>query len=238
MGKKVFIGVGHGGKDPGAIGNRLREADINLSIALHLRDELTRNGVSVAMSRTMDEDDPLGEEVRECNAFAPDLAVDIHTNAGGGVGFEAIHSIHGGIGQMLARNIERKVLMMGQKSRGLKTRKNAVGKDYFGFIRETNCPAVILECAFIDSDDSMKIDTDAERKRFAVAYARGILQTLGLSYRGEDKKPMGTVNSVEQAKEILRDKVKLDESTIQFLSYYKYGDSLLLKLAQAVQLRK
>ena len=82
------------------------------------------------MSRTMDEDDPLGEEVRECNAFAPDLAVDIHTNAGGGVGFEAIHSIHGGIGQMLARNIERKVLMMGQKSRGLKTRKNAVGKDY------------------------------------------------------------------------------------------------------------
>ena len=187
------------------------------------------------MSRTTDEDDPLGEEVRECNAFAPDLAVDIHTNAGGGVGFEAIHSIHGGIGQMLARNIERKVLMMGQKSRGLKTRKNAVGKDYFGFIRETNCPAVILECAFIDSDDSMKIDTDAERKRFAVAYARGILQTLGLSYRGEDKKPMGTVNSVEQAKEILRDKVKLDESTIQFLSYYKYGDSLLLKLAQAVQ---
>ena len=237
MAKKVFIGVGHGGKDSGAIGNRLREADINLSIALHLRDELTRNGVSVAMSRTTDEDDPLGEEVRECNAFAPDLAVDIHTNAGGGVGFEAIHSIHGGIGQMLARNIERKVLMMGQKSRGLKTRKNAVGKDYFGFIRETNCPAVILECAFIDSDDSMKIDTDAERKLFAVAYARGILQTLGLSYRGEDK-PMGTVISVEQAKEILLDQVKLDESTIQFLSYYKYADSLLLKLAQAVQLRK
>ena len=46
---------------------------------------------------------------------------------------------------------------------------------------------------------------------------------------------MGTVISVEQAKEILRDKVKLDETTIQFLSYYKYGDSLLLKLAQAVQ---
>ena len=31
---KVFIGVGHGGSDPGAVANGLRESDLNLSIAL------------------------------------------------------------------------------------------------------------------------------------------------------------------------------------------------------------
>ena len=39
------------------------------------------------MSRVKDEDDPLNDEVRECNAFAPELALDIHVNAGGGDGF-------------------------------------------------------------------------------------------------------------------------------------------------------
>ena len=38
--KKVFLGVGHGGKDPGALGGGLRESDINLSIAQACRAEL------------------------------------------------------------------------------------------------------------------------------------------------------------------------------------------------------
>ena len=39
---KVFIGVGHGGSDAGAVDNGLKEKEINLSIALHLREELQR----------------------------------------------------------------------------------------------------------------------------------------------------------------------------------------------------
>jgi len=31
---KVFLGVGHGGTDSGAIGNGFKEKDLNLSIAL------------------------------------------------------------------------------------------------------------------------------------------------------------------------------------------------------------
>ena len=80
---KVFIGVGHGGKDPGAVGNGLHEADLNLAIALACRDELERHGVTVGMSRVTDENDPVGDEAKECNAFAPDLGLDIHCNAGG-----------------------------------------------------------------------------------------------------------------------------------------------------------
>lgn len=71
-------------------------------MALACQDELVRHGIEIRMSRTRDEDDPLNEEVKECNAFAPDLAVDIHVNAGGGDGFEAYYTIGGGVGKVLA----------------------------------------------------------------------------------------------------------------------------------------
>ena len=165
------------------MGNGLKEKEVNLSIALHLREELQRHGVTVGISRTVDEDDPTSEEVKECNAFAPEYAVDIHTNAGGGEGFEAYHTLSGGQGKVMAQNIEAEVIKIGQKSRGLKTRANSAGKDYFGFIRQTKCPAVILECAFIDSTDAQKINTEEKRRTFAAAYAKGVLKTLGIAYK-------------------------------------------------------
>lgn len=54
---KVFIGVGHGGKDPGAVAGGLQEKDINLVMALEMAKILTRHGVEVALSRTADEND-------------------------------------------------------------------------------------------------------------------------------------------------------------------------------------
>lgn len=106
--KKVFIGVGHGGSDPGA-SKYLVEKDVNLEMAKACRDYLEAHGVEVKMSRTKDENDPISEEVRECNAFNPDLAVDVHNNSGGGDGFEVIHSHIGGTGKVLAKNIEAEV---------------------------------------------------------------------------------------------------------------------------------
>ena len=45
MAKKVFLGVGHGGTDPGASANGLKEKDVNLGIALAAREHLERAGV-------------------------------------------------------------------------------------------------------------------------------------------------------------------------------------------------
>ena len=72
---KVFIGVGHGGSDPGAV-SHLVEKEVNLVEALACRDFLKAHGVEVLMSRTTDENDPVPEEINECNAFEPDLEID------------------------------------------------------------------------------------------------------------------------------------------------------------------
>lgn len=176
---KVFIGVGHGGSDPGAVANGVKEKDLNLVIAKACRDELKKHGVKVKMSRTKDESDPVSDEIRECNAYAPDLAVDIHNNAGGGDGAEVYYHYGGGTGKVLAENILAEIVKIGQNSRGAKIRKNSQGKDYYGFIRQTSCPAVIVECAFVDNVSDLKIlASKAKRKKVGRAIAKGILKTL------------------------------------------------------------
>jgi N-acetylmuramoyl-L-alanine amidase len=183
---KVFLGVGHGGNDPGATSNNVKEKDLNLSIALACRDMLVKHGVSVKMSRTKDENDPLSEEIRECNAFSPDLAVDIHNNAGGGDGAEVFYHYGGGKSKTLAENILSEIVKAGQNSRGAKTRKNQEGKDYYGFIRQTSAPSVIVECAFVDNASDLEIlATESRRQDMGVAIAKGILKTLGVEIHGD-----------------------------------------------------
>lgn len=195
--KKVFIGVGHGGKDGGAVANGFEEADLNLSIALACRDYLVANGVAVGMSRTKDENDTLAEEIKECNAFAPDLAVDIHNNAGGGDGAEVYYHSKKAASKTLATNILEAITKhTGQNSRGIKTRLNNSGGEYYGFIRQINAPSVIVECAFVDNKtDIAIIDTEAERKAMGVAIAKGILQTLGIA----ESKADSTTDNVPDA---------------------------------------
>ncbi len=181
--KKVFLGVGHGGEDSGAVANGIKEKDVNLQIALALGAELARHGVEVKYSRTTDENEKLNDKINECNAFSPDLALDIHNNAGGGDGAEIYHHFGGGVGKTLAENVLKEMVKAGQNSRGAKVRKNSSGRDYFAFIRDTACPAVIVECAFLDNEkDFLWVSTEMARKNVAVAICKGILLTLGIDY--------------------------------------------------------
>ena len=180
---KVFLGVGHGGTDSGAIGNGFKEKDLNLSIALACNEILVNHGVTVMMSRTKDENDTISDEIKECNAFKPDLAIDIHNNAGGGDGAECFYHYAGGKGKTLAENVLAEIVKTGQNSRGIKTRVNSAGKDYYAFIRETSAPAIIVECAFLDNSKDIQIlNTIDKQSAMGVAIARGILRTLGIQF--------------------------------------------------------
>ena len=176
MGNRVFIGVGHGGADPGAV-KYVKESWANLIIAEELVTQLRAAGLTVGMSRTTDEDDPIGEEIREANAFQPDLAVEVHNNAGGGNGFEVYVQTNGyaAKSRACAQAIEAEVKAIGQQSRGIKTAN-------FGWTRNVNAPAVLLEGFFVDNlADAADFDTDEELRTMGRAYARGVLKYLGVS---------------------------------------------------------
>jgi N-acetylmuramoyl-L-alanine amidase len=190
MAKTVFLNAGHGGSDPGAIGNGFKEKDLNLSITLACRDVLEKHGVKVVMGRTKDVDTHSSGILNACNNSKADLAIDIHNNAGGGDGAEVFYHHGGGVGKTLATNIIAEIKAVGQNSRGIKTKKNSSGTDYYYFIRQTTPPAVIVECAFVDNKNDIKIiNTATKQKTMGVAIAKGILKTLGIEYKTAVSKP-------------------------------------------------
>ena len=211
MAKKVYLGVGHGGKDPGAVANGFEEADLNLDIAKACRDELVRHGLQVMMSRETDTTESLSERIKECNTYKPDFAIDIHNNAGGGDGAEVFHSKSDARDDVFATNILTEIYAIGQNMHsttptviksGLKTRLNNKGTDYFGFVRQiTSCPSVLVECAFVDNRTDMNIiDTLAERQKMGVAIAKGILKSFGIAYKSQSTPAASTQAAKPAAK--------------------------------------
>lgn len=178
----VFIGVGHGGKDSGAIGNGLIEKNLNLVMAKSCKSVLDFHGVNTVISRESDINFPLDERIKMCNSITPDIAIDIHNNAGGGNGFEVFYQYNNRNGFNLSRAMEKQILDLGQNSRGCKTLLNTLGKDTYGFLREIKTTAIILEGAFLDTEDYKNVDTIEKQQKFGVAYAKGILDYLGMEY--------------------------------------------------------
>ena len=62
---KVFLSAGHGGSNPGAVGNGLKEKTANLNVLLGCKSELEKYGINIVCSRTTDENDPANQEVKE-----------------------------------------------------------------------------------------------------------------------------------------------------------------------------
>ncbi|EGB15123.1 cell wall hydrolase/autolysin [Pseudodesulfovibrio mercurii] len=79
--RTIMIDAGHGGKDPGATANGLREKDINLEFARLLGGKLEAKGFRVIYTRTTDVFIPLEKRTAMANAQKADLFLSIHCNA-------------------------------------------------------------------------------------------------------------------------------------------------------------
>lgn len=80
--RTVVIDAGHGGKDPGGMGDNSQEKHIALSIAKKLRDKITKKypEITVIMTRSTDEFIPLFERAAIANRYKADLFISIHAN--------------------------------------------------------------------------------------------------------------------------------------------------------------
>lgn len=80
--KKIVIDPGHGGKDPGAMGNGLKEKDIVLKVAKRLAPLLeSRMGCKVILTRNRDVFIPLEERTAIANKNDADLFISLHVNS-------------------------------------------------------------------------------------------------------------------------------------------------------------
>ena len=79
----VVIDPGHGGRDPGALGRRGKEKNINLNVALKLGKLIQNNckDVNVVYTRQKDVFVPLDRRAQIANNAKADLFISIHTNS-------------------------------------------------------------------------------------------------------------------------------------------------------------
>lgn len=180
MTKLVVIDPGHGGHDPGATGNGLRECDLTLKISKRIKSALLRDfDVEVKLTRRDDTFVGLDERAKFANDRHAAYFVAVHINSGGGSGYEDY--VHRNAGpQTLARRSEvhRHVATFmaghGMADRGRK-------KAGFAVLRLTNMAAVLTENLFIDTAaDAHLLKDDAFLKGLAEAHARGIAVALNL----------------------------------------------------------
>lgn len=183
MTKKVYIDPGHGGSDPGAVGNGLKEKDLTLKISKYTRDYLRDNyeGVSVRMSRTTDKTLSLRERTNDANKWKADVLVSVHINAAGSssaTGYEDF--IYNGAVQKATLSFrdaiheEMKKVFKGFHNRG-KKRAN------FHMLRESRMPAVLPEFLFItNKNDAAFLKKDSNLKLIGKHLAIGIAKHLKL----------------------------------------------------------
>jgi len=83
--RTVVIDAGHGGKDPGAIGRRVKEKDIVLDVALLTGEYIKQNlpDVKVIYTRTKDEFIELHRRAAIANENNADVFISIHCNSVG-----------------------------------------------------------------------------------------------------------------------------------------------------------
>lgn len=194
---RVFIDVGHGGIDSGAVNGKLIEKIINLTVGLELKRLLILNGFVVHMSRESDIAVSLDKRCDMSNKWKADILVSIHHNAGGGDGYEVIHSIFHGVGERVAKLVSNEFAKLNNAhgNKATYSRANSAGnKDYYAIIRGTNAPAIITEFAFIDSKDREVIDTTEELLVEAEAIAKAVCNYFKVSFTAKAVK-IGTVTA-------------------------------------------
>lgn len=154
---KIMIDCGHclSGADTGAQGNSKKEELLTREVGALVKTYLLQQGHQCELtgvdSGYSSINASLQARIDKEKAYKPDLFVSIHFNAGGGTGTETYVCSTVGQAYQYAKKVQAKIVeSTGYRDRGVKTANYTV-------IAKTNAPAMLIECAFIDSANDMKV---------------------------------------------------------------------------------
>lgn len=180
--KVLLLDPGHGASDPGASGNGITEKNMNLTIALKVREYLNANSdIKVYMTRDSDTYPTNPSRAATANDIA-DLMVSIHMNsaAASASGTETWATAHsndgdGNLTSLQAAQAVQKYLPteFGTVNRGVKDGKNLL------ILNSTNVPAILIETCFISNvQDAQKISSVSGQETAAKAIGKAIIEVM------------------------------------------------------------
>lgn len=222
------VGDGHGRETEGKrTPDGFRENFFNNAVKMHVIRELKRHGVTVLDCSPESDDTPLrtrSERINKgINNVTPRGFASIHANAyGDGKTYNNVKGIEvfshpeapSDGGKLLAKYLHE-FLIQGTKQvdRGIKTAN-------FYMLRETDCPAALVECAFMTNKEEAKLLQDVNfQLECGVEITKGSLKYLGINWQPEKHQ--------EKYEEILKEVSSYYKVWIKFIE--EHQDEVNLK---------
>ena len=190
--KKIIIDAGHGGFDGGASANDgTMEKDINLAIALYLKDMCKMGGYEVILTRTdesgieKDENESIAQrkksdmrrrlQIIEENPDA--IFISVHLNkftTSSAKGTQVFYSANNEDSNKLALSVQSKVrkLLQPENERVIKKADSSIY-----LLKNAKIPAVIVECGFLSNAQDLALLKDKEyQSKLAFCIYCGLLE--------------------------------------------------------------
>lgn len=196
------IDPGHGGMQRGAVGpNGLREADANLGIAHRLLARLHR--AKVFMTRDADFTAGLNYRTRLASALGAHALLSIHNNSMPDgpskiPGTETWHQHQSAPALRLAQLVQGelvealnsfKINWVADHKAGTRTRLNAHGQDYYGLLRGSTAPTVIVEAMFISNAPEANLLASPDGQEAVAAALARVMQHFADTAEPDIMKP-------------------------------------------------
>lgn len=212
----VWIDPGHGGADPGKVGvGDVLEKDINLQIAMLLKDELEMRGIQVEMTRTKDQDlaeegatsrkmSDLNNRCKLMNESDAAFTICVHQNSftdPAVLGAQVFYCSGSEEGAQMAQLIQDQIRETVDPDNQRETKEN----DSYYMLKNTGLPIVIVECGFLSNPEETALLSDPEyQKKMAVAIAEGVF-----AYFEEDKENNDQQEEVQETiKNVAKSSIK------------------------------
>lgn len=173
----VVIDPGHGGENLGGEYEDYTEKEMTIIVARAMKEELEKyEGITVYLTRTGDEELSLDERCAYAESVNADFLFCLHFNLSGEHTLFGAECWVSAFGENYSKgysfaSVEIDMLQeLGLYSRGIKTRLNEKGIDYYGIIRhsvERDIPCVLIEHCHLDQvNDQPFYDHNEKLKDF------------------------------------------------------------------------
>ena len=187
--KLVVVDAGHGLGDPGKVGvNQCEEKDINLQIALKVREKLEKEKIEVILTREDDTALSSGEvpkhkaedmkrRVELINESGASMAVSIHQNSYPSEdvkGAQVFYFTHSEEGKKMAELMQENFRLANPENH-----RQAKGNGTYYMLKKTEIPTVIVECGFLSNwEEAKKLVTPEYQEKTAQIICDGIMKIL------------------------------------------------------------